>query len=753
MSFTLQRVDTGALTQGTGGADLLAMTTVTTPGGTLQSEDGDDLLLGHRGTADALHGGAGNDTMMGSHNLSLDLDTIATTGLFDLAWLFNDDGLQDDLLGGDGDDWLVMGALDSGDAGGGNDVVDWRFASGVSTSIYGDAGTDTVLARFAIGDSYVYDPAFAPGQSGMTQRFSLGSLGSDLFTDGFEVIRFANARGADGVSDLDHVLGSGDMIVGFDVIATAGQAVTLTPGVIDYLSDGTDPDEGFSLVGNSAFIEADPLGKYAFSVAVNGGAAQAFNGTAMVDSALGLPTGVLTINADHGVISLTYAAPVIDRASVLADLATGEAYFLGNLRLEGYVTITADYAAATATATSGVFTQTVHTWVDLVRATPESLNLRGAVLTTGVEIVGSDAANSVIATGFADTLRGSGGDDTLRGEDGNDMIFGGLGVDSLVGNNGDDTLVGNEGDDILLGQTGNDLLNGFTGNDLIYGASGTDTLNGGADHDTLFGGDGADRLSGSTGTDNLSGDNGDDSLYGGQGNDTLNGGGGKDQLFGDTEDDVLNGGSGNDTLTGGSGNDTIDGGDHSDRLFGGSGADQLSGGSGNDRLFGGADDDVLSGDDGSDMASGGDGNDVLYGGEGDDSLLGGYGADTLDGDAGNDTLEGDFGADLLIASAGSDLLIGGSDADTFSFRNMTATDTYLTTILDFTIDSDPAYSDVLDLAGSAYSGMTVQQLRTFMTDVTAVDGPEVHLALDGNLVVFQNSTTAWFNTFDHWLVA
>ena len=737
MSFQLTRALTGTTSEGSVDADLMAYVVDNGSGGNLKGGGGDDLLLGFDGQIDSIYGQDDNDTLMGSFDLSSDLDAIAATGSFDIATLFRDD-LTTDLLQGDaGDDWLVAGAGDNVYGGQGNDTIDLRFAKAAGRLVDGGFSTDsidTLFARFALGDSYVSEQVII-GDILFTQRFSLASLGGDQFAGGFEQIRMANARGEDGVSDFVHVLGSGDVIVGFDSIALAGQAVTLAPGVIDYALDGTTPDDGFAIIADSALIEPDTGGNFAFSLAVNGGAAQSYVGTATVGVADGLALGELTALAEFGQISVTYTAPAISRATILAELATGQAYFLGAARYEGYVTITADYAAGTRAVIGDVLLQTVHTRVDLVRTNPESLFLRGAGLTAGVTIIGSDAANTVNGTEFADSLSGKAGNDQLRGGFGDDALTGGVGDDQLDGGAGNDTLQGNADNDTLYGQAGDDVLSGGLGADVVQGDAGHDSLSGDAGDDVLSGGTGRDTLFGRTDNDTLSGDAGNDDLRGGDGDDVLRGGIGND---------VLNGGFGVDDLMGEAGNDT---------LRGGSGMDSLQGGDDNDRLFGGDDSDIAYGGAGSDWLSGDSGDDVLYGEDGDDYLDGGYGSDTQDGGEGNDTLDGSFGNDVLFASAGGDLLIGGSGADAFVFETMTETSGYLTTIFDFLIDSDPSYSDTFSLIGSEYAGATVGDLRSRMTDVVTVDGSEVHLALGNNLIVFQNATTAWFNIFDHWLVA
>ncbi|MDX1722567.1 MAG: peroxidase family protein [Pseudomonas sp.] len=180
---------------------------------------------------------------------------------------------------------------------------------------------------------------------------------------------------------------------------------------------------------------------------------------------------------------------------------------------------------------------------------------------------------------------------------------------------------------------------------------------------------------GTAGDDVLNGTAVGDEIQGLGGNDTLNGLGG---------DDVLDGGAGNDTLRGGVGNDTLNGGLGNDQLSGGAGADNMIGGAGNDTYIVTEVGDVVT-----ELA--GEGNDVVwtslssytlganvdrlvYGGSGDftgignglnNAITGGSGNDILVGGAGNDTLIGGAGNDQLSGGSGADNMIGGAGNDTY----------------------------------------------------------------------------------------
>ncbi|MGK9167557.1 hypothetical protein KXR53_14725 [Inquilinus limosus] len=345
----------------------------------------------------------------------------------------------------------------------------------------------------------------------------------------------------------------------------------------------------------------------------------------------------------------------------------------------------------------------------------------------GDDYVYGGGGNDTLTGGAGfDVLYGGNGDDLLLGSPGslfnNDLYYGGLGDDTLsfaglatgaswspapessietvIGSGFDDSLGGGSGTD-LQGGDGNDRLSVFggtadggNGNDEIGGRG---TLIGGAGDDSLhvtrlaqsilIGGAGADRLAieGSllpdpprerfaatvSYADNATavvvnlrngtaagGDADGDTLIG------LDGAIGSafdDKITGSAIDDWLRGGAGNDFLTGREGADQLEGGDGIDTAIytDSSGGVQVHAGlgvghggaaegdelSGFENLVGSNHDDALTGDTG---ANG------LWGGLGDDALAGAAGADTLKGEGGDDVLEGGAGADRLIGGDGSD---------------------------------------------------------------------------------------------------
>ena len=316
-------------------------------------------------------------------------------------------------------------------------------------------------------------------------------------------------------------------------------------------------------------------------------------------------------------------------------------------------------------------------------------------------VVGSDGADVIDASGGNDTLSGGGGDDFLSGHAGNDNLRGGEGSDQLVG--GDDSLFGNEGDDTLVGGAGDDLLQGEEGNDSIVGGAGDDTVNISdfAENDSIDGGESAgdsDALifvsatpvslnfttlengsyayscgGGASGTftnvEHFEGGAGRDTLdfsaldsaitvtFTGDTSGTISNSTGT-ITFGNVESmflsegaDVVDATATHSGVFGDAPGVDIEGRGGDDTLLGGRGGDTIDGGIGADQISGDYGDDFLSGGSGADSLVGGDGNDSIIGGEGADTILGGDEADSLYGGSGNDDIQADEGADLIFADA------------------------------------------------------------------------------------------------------
>jgi Ca2+-binding RTX toxin-like protein len=277
----------------------------------------------------------------------------------------------------------------------------------------------------------------------------------------------------------------------------------------------------------------------------------------------------------------------------------------------------------------------------------------------------------------------------------------------IIGTNANDTLTGGIGDDKLVGRAGDDLLKGLAGNDTLLGGKGNDKLTSGDGNDRLCGGTGNDTLDGGLGTNTLSGGIGDDFYIINNTTDTihehLNGG------FDRVESSVsytLSDNLENLTLTGsnttGIGNalsNNITAFSNYVSVYGGDGNDTLSALGTGDSLIGGAGDDVYylnfypganiveSVNEGIDWVyagySGyrlGDNLENLkltgsstsfpfvgYGNELNNHIVLGSTRSYVDAGDGNDIIDGSSGISTLIGGAGNDTLTGGSSSDKFAF--------------------------------------------------------------------------------------
>jgi Ca2+-binding RTX toxin-like protein len=103
-----------------------------------------------------------------------------------------------------------------------------------------------------------------------------------------------------------------------------------------------------------------------------------------------------------------------------------------------------------------------------------------------VDILGTEAGDTLTGTADGDVIRALGGADTVDAGGGADLVYGGDGDDTVGGDIGDDTLFGEAGNDYLNGGQGSDVLDGGDGDDQLYDSdNGSDTLRGGVGKDQI----------------------------------------------------------------------------------------------------------------------------------------------------------------------------------------------------------------------------------------------------------------------------
>ncbi|OWU83854.1 hypothetical protein ATO6_15640 [Oceanicola sp. 22II-s10i] len=170
----------------------------------LQGVTGDDVLVGGRGE-DTLDGGAGDDLLVGSDGIrDIDLanDIIAAQQTQDVSDLLDSDkyvvatrdfGEADLLLGGAGEDALILGANDTGTSGEGEDLVivgDWMNTDA------GHAVVTDLRDATTSGDILMFEyDASGPAPILSLEHDDAEGV-SNLFADGRLILQVQNAPGA-----------------------------------------------------------------------------------------------------------------------------------------------------------------------------------------------------------------------------------------------------------------------------------------------------------------------------------------------------------------------------------------------------------------------------------------------------------------------------------------------------------------------------------------------------------------------------
>lgn len=608
----------GGTVRGFGGAD-----TLTGGGGqdTIFGLDGDDRISGGR-KADRLVGGDGNDKIFG------DAGNDALSG----------GAGKNGLYGGVGDDFLTgTGSFDTLQGGSGADLLN-APGSGNLMNLVGGLGNDSLLAGSRFGylnvvgqggsdsltwqlsegfkDTYSViigdyaDPSASTGEddltidlAGMSVRLTLSveDLGSAtdwvvVYVDGSRIAQFIDIEevsltnvGGSSITTVGSLSAAGVALNTVRVSGADGHSIidnSRSTDDVRFIVDLGDGDDTiFGGPGDDIVRGGDGS-----DIKHGGGGHDTFIGTLQhfIDDG-----HIADFHADETIIIEGYTGGV-----AIGDTGDGHIEFVfdgGRLRVEGH--LSADEADRVAVETVG--DDTIITMLPTTAADPVSGG-------------GSNAADRIYGSDFADTLLGLAGDDTLDGHDGDDEVVGAGGEDIVRGEDGDDTISGGRGEDFGRGGNGADHMSGGGGGDTLDGGYGNDNVRGGAGDDMLDGGNNDDRLRGGGGDDSIGGSHGDDDLAGGAGDDSLSGGDGVDDLQGGRGADGLSGNAGDDRLRGQEGDDTLAGKQGDDKLDGGRGEDWLAGNRGNDILLGGAGDDTLAGGGGRNLLVGGEGADVHW---------------------------------------------------------------------------------------------------------------------------------------------
>jgi Ca2+-binding RTX toxin-like protein len=663
---------------------------------------------------------------------------------------------SDNLLGGDGDDFLDARSgfrTDTMDGGAGHDTLQASESDILSFSAApGAANADLVLG---------FDPSDIVRLDGAVMA-ALGASGSFSASDA----RFYAAAGATAGHDTnDRVVydtASGNLYYDADgsgagaaqLLATFQGAPTLTASNFQVVNgtggsqDGTDgPD---TLTGGAG---DDRLNGFGGNDSLNGAA-----GNDTLDGGAGQDTLTGGTGADDFVLSQFPA----DGQPRITDFSSGADQLLVNGTTHANLGASGDFTAGDGRFFAGAGQTSAHDATDRIIYDTATGNVYYdsdgaggaaaqlmAVLQPGATLAATDisvegeSTGGVFQTGGPgnDTLVGTPGNDTLDGAGGDDSLSGLAGGDSLIGGAGNDTLDGGDDVDTLDGGLGNDTYL-VTTNDVLVDAGGIDTvvaheswtLADGFENATFIaegvvidgiGNDQANVLDGraASGQVQLFGEGGDDEIFGGGSFGILEGGAGNDTVHGGTDFDNIVGQEGDDLLLGGTGQGSFQGGEGDDTMLGGAADDTFlyflgtieAGGYGHDSIDGGGGFDFISFSDDAaantvrdavdiDLGAGTfTGGDRLGGGAVFQSIEGVNGTpfdDRIAGDGIANVLRGGDGSDSLVSAGGDDTLTGGNGNDAFVLTDPAS----LVTVTDFSSGGDKLHFDATAFTQIGASG-------------------------------------------------
>ncbi|PYZ99398.1 hypothetical protein A6K26_009480 [Gammaproteobacteria bacterium 2W06] len=352
------------------------------------------------------------------------------------------------LQGGDGDDYIIGGGgADQLQGGAGDDL--YFFSPNNVVTEAADAGIDEI--RTTLVDEF--DDSNPLPDNVENLRYVAGSENNA----GPGTVDFTGVG-----NELDNAIYGGS---GNDTLKGLGGSDILFGGAGEDVLDGGAGDDRF-IVGTDQFSDqSDPyLGRQFIS------GSPADYASDEIIGGTGFDTLQFQGDADNDDFAINTTTVGIERVVLLGEFRT-ETLLALEIDASQYGQGTGNYD-----------------FTDNGSFTPKSVSDSGAfgneslegdntsVTIDGLEIVGSNGANTITGTEFGDWI---------AGEDGSDDIYGGSGDDVVFGGAGDDKLFGEAGDDLLVGSAGDDRANGGSGDDVFIGGAGSDYFDGGAGSDTV----------------------------------------------------------------------------------------------------------------------------------------------------------------------------------------------------------------------------------------------------------------------------
>lgn len=552
---------------------------------TLDGGDDDDTVDGGAGTdtiygrqaADTLKDGVSGDNFADTFYPGSGMDSVnvGTDSVLDTVSFFDDggelaitQGINANLVAGTvTDGWnsldTIAGTHYNLEGSQNNDIIVGNPANTAGTSIFGNAGNDTISGADTFypgsgsdsitgdgnADVLSYDDSQNPNAdaSGAATLGAVVDMSMGTATDGW-----GNTDSFTGITDVtggalnDSI--TGDSLAntlrgggGNDSLMGGDGPDTLVGGAGTDTLDGGAGTDTATFAGNSADYSIVPTSGTIVTITITDLDAGSFG-----DDGSAIVSNVENIIFNDGPLSLSTGssgADTIDRTGATPGQSYGgggnDTYIVDGAEDE----IFEDPSGGQDTVQSGT------TWT--LDTNFENLTLTGTGNTNGT---GNAADNSVTGNSGDNTLMGLGGNDTLNGGAGNDTLVGGLGTDTLDGGDGNDHLTGGASPDgvvdIINGGTGDDTFGDSENIDIITGGDGMDIVEVMQDYISVADGNLVTvEYVNSTGfglTIDLSGQSEGFKLNGDAGNNVLTGGAGDDEILGASGNDTINGGDGED---------------------------------------------------------------------------------------------------------------------------------------------------------------------------------------------------------------
>ena len=629
--------------------------------------EGNDLLPG-TAAADSLVGGLGNDTLHGQGgNDSLRGDDGSDT-------LYGDGG--DDIIhGGSGNDTLDGGTGKNqlfGEAG--EDVIQVAYNS-TDNILAGGTGNDTLTGGnftdtyvFNLGDGKDTITDYDAGNAAIdTLRFGAGILASDITTRRVNSdLVFLHSNGTDQVTVKDWF--SGATTDAGVVINSILERVEFADGTFWTWADIVAT--GLNQVGTTA---AETLIGWSGNDIIHGGSGNdTLSGGAGVNQLYGdagndtimvattskgntLVGGSGNDTLTGGYFTDTYVFNLGDGRDVITDYDAGNAATdtlrFGTGILASDIQVHKSGADVVFMHRNGTDQVTVKDWFSgatsgagvVINSILERVEFADGTFWTWADIAATGL--NQVGTTAAETLVGWSGNDIIHGGSGNDTLDGGTGTNQLFGDAGDDVIqvTYNSRDNTLAGGTGNDTLTGgyFSDTYLFNLGDGQDAI---SDYDPGYGGIDTLRFGpGIQASDILMRRTGSDLTFLHRN--------GTDQM---TVKGLFDGVASNTSSVSQSVIERVEFADGTYWTWSDMVATGLN----------------QTGTDNADAMLGWNGNDIIHGGSGDDTLDAAGGTNQLFGDAGNDLIQVATNSrdNLLVGGTGNDTLTGGYFSDTYVFN-------------------------------------------------------------------------------------